>query len=185
MEIFTNTLADAEVVQKLLEEHSHTLAKAYEIAHCYVTTRRAARTVMQLMQLSLRSTAEWRSRATTVRENANTPAGGEPVGVVTGPTGPPEGAPKSYQQSWPKNNKNAKMNWTEVTCHNCSCEGHLQKSCPSPHRPKPPAPSLHGMSPAPNPGTVVTCNPSQKRTCFSKYWYSAVRHGQNFISRYS
>ncbi|KAJ8346470.1 hypothetical protein SKAU_G00278710 [Synaphobranchus kaupii] len=33
VEIFTNALADAEVVQKLLEEQPCTLARAYEIAH--------------------------------------------------------------------------------------------------------------------------------------------------------
>ncbi|KAM6975889.1 retrovirus-related Pol polyprotein from transposon 412 [Tautogolabrus adspersus] len=33
VEVFINALADAEVVQKLLEEHPRTLARAYDIAH--------------------------------------------------------------------------------------------------------------------------------------------------------
>lgn len=46
VEVFTNAVGDAEVVQKLLEEQPHTLASAYEIGHRYETTRKAARAVM-------------------------------------------------------------------------------------------------------------------------------------------
>lgn len=53
VEIFINALANVDVVQKLLEEHPSTLAKAYEITHHYETTKRAARAVAQLMQPSL------------------------------------------------------------------------------------------------------------------------------------
>lgn len=42
MEIFTDALADAEVVQRLLEEQPCTVARAYEVAHRYETIRRAA-----------------------------------------------------------------------------------------------------------------------------------------------
>lgn len=45
-----NALADAEVVQKLLEELPCTLATMYKIVHRNKTTRRAARAVTQLMQ---------------------------------------------------------------------------------------------------------------------------------------
>lgn len=49
VEIFTNALADVELVQKLLEEQPRTLAKDYEIAHCHETTRQAARAVTQFI----------------------------------------------------------------------------------------------------------------------------------------
>lgn len=45
VEIFTITLSDEKLVQKLLEESPHILAKSYKIAHCYETTRRGGRTV--------------------------------------------------------------------------------------------------------------------------------------------
>lgn len=36
--VFTNALADPEIVQTLLEEQLRTLAQSYEIAHKYETT---------------------------------------------------------------------------------------------------------------------------------------------------
>lgn len=68
--IFINALVDADVVQKHLEEHTRSLAKAYEIAHRCETTWQAARTVTQLMQLGLRNSAKRRARGATVREHA-------------------------------------------------------------------------------------------------------------------
>lgn len=42
VEVFTNGLGDAELVQRLLEKRPATLARAYEIAHSFETTKRAA-----------------------------------------------------------------------------------------------------------------------------------------------
>ncbi|XP_076748173.1 uncharacterized protein LOC143421991 [Maylandia zebra] len=47
VEIFTNALADAEMVQKLLEEQPRTLARAYEIAHSYEPPERAQRPIQR------------------------------------------------------------------------------------------------------------------------------------------
>lgn len=58
VKVFTNALADAEVVQRLMEEQPHTLARAYEVACRYETTRRAARAVTQLMQPGQRGSVE-------------------------------------------------------------------------------------------------------------------------------
>lgn len=45
LEIFTDALGDADMVQKLLKEQPRTLAKAREIAYRDETMRRASRTV--------------------------------------------------------------------------------------------------------------------------------------------
>ena len=74
VEVFTNALADAEVVQKLLEKQPPALSRAYDIAHSYETTRRAARTVTQFMQPGQRSFVNQRAKATTVWENNSMPA---------------------------------------------------------------------------------------------------------------
>ncbi len=54
VEVFTNAMGDADIVQRLLEERPRTLARAYEIAHRYETTRRTATSVTQLMQSAIR-----------------------------------------------------------------------------------------------------------------------------------
>ena len=93
VEVFTNALADAEVVQKLLEKQPPALSRAYDIAHSYETTRRAARTVTQFMQPGQRSIVNQRARAATVRENNSMPACLEPVGVAVWSVASPERAP--------------------------------------------------------------------------------------------
>lgn len=35
VEVFTNTVGDAAIVQKLLEQQPHTLTQAYDIARCH------------------------------------------------------------------------------------------------------------------------------------------------------
>ncbi|CAL8401443.1 unnamed protein product [Boreogadus saida] len=55
VEVFTNALADGELVQKRLEKRPRTLSRAYDIAHSYETTRRGARTVTQFLQPGQRS----------------------------------------------------------------------------------------------------------------------------------
>ncbi|KAL7373215.1 hypothetical protein ABVT39_001512 [Epinephelus coioides] len=156
VEIFTNALADAEVVQRLLEERPRTLARAYEVAHRYETTRRAARADTQLMQPGQRSSAERRARAATVHEETSVMLCDEPVGVAVASANPPDRKSRFHQQ-WPaKKNRNVEMFSTEIICHNCSGVGHLQRNCPSPRRPKQHTPSVN-LTPAPHPSTVVTC----------------------------
>ena len=99
VEVFTNALADTEVVQRLLEKQPRTLARAYDIAHSYETTRRAARTVTQFMQPGQRSFVNQRARATTVRENNSMPACVEPVGVAVWSIDSPERAPR-FNPQW-------------------------------------------------------------------------------------
>ena len=160
VEIFTNALADAEIVQKLLEEQPHTLARAYNIAHRYETTRRAARAVTQLMRAG---PPERRTRAATVRENANMLCYEEQENVAATPIDPPQRAPKFHQQWRPKKNNRQQNKWDmgEVVCHNCSGTGHFQKSCPSPRRPKQHTVSV-AMTPASDPSTVIVCTKSQE-----------------------
>ncbi|CAL8258692.1 unnamed protein product [Arctogadus glacialis] len=69
VEVFTNALADAEVVQKLLEKQPRTLSRAYDIAHSYETTRRAAR----IIQPGQRSFVNQRARAATAQQSTNVP----------------------------------------------------------------------------------------------------------------
>ena len=136
VEVFTNTLADAEVVQRLLEKQPRTLARAYDIAHSYQTTRRAARTVTQFMQPGQRSFVNQRARAATVRENNSIPACVEPVGVAVWSIDSPERAPRFNKQWRQKKDKNVKMPMGDVQCHNCSGLGHMQRNCPSPRQPR-------------------------------------------------
>ncbi|KAL6469079.1 hypothetical protein MHYP_G00226030 [Metynnis hypsauchen] len=57
------------MIQRLLEERPRTLARAYDLAHRYETTKRAAANVTRLMQHGVQAT-ERRVRTTTVRECA-------------------------------------------------------------------------------------------------------------------
>lgn len=82
VEVFTNALADAEVVQKLLEKQPRTLSRAYDIAHSYETTKRATRTVTQFMQPGQHGLVNQRARPATVRENNSSPVCVEPLGVA-------------------------------------------------------------------------------------------------------
>ncbi|XP_028299789.1 uncharacterized protein LOC114461699 [Gouania willdenowi] len=148
VEVFTNALADAEVVQKLLEERPYTLAKAYEIAHRYETTRRAARAVTQLMRPGGRGFAAQATRTATVREAANIPVF-EQV----------PGATRFNKQQRPYQNKFKKTNFNEVICHNCSGVGHLKRNCPSPYR-STRSPGNATFTSTPDPSTVVICTKS-------------------------
>ncbi|CAI5677314.1 unnamed protein product [Oreochromis niloticus] len=142
VEIFTNALADAEMVQKLLEEQPRTLARAYEIAHRFETMKRAARAVTQLMQPGARVSAAQGARTAALREN---------VHMLS--YEPPERAQRPYQrgrQSWSTFNKSSRK---EAVCHNCSGIGHLQRNCPSPRSPAQ-KPVKAARGPAPDPGTV-------------------------------
>uniref|UniRef100_A0AAV2LLX4 Uncharacterized protein n=1 Tax=Knipowitschia caucasica TaxID=637954 RepID=A0AAV2LLX4_KNICA len=74
VEVFTNGLGDADIIQKLLETRPSTLARAYEIAHRHETTKRAASYVTSIMQPG--------PRTAVVRETEAAPA-----------TPPPDPAP--------------------------------------------------------------------------------------------
>ena len=82
VETFTNALAEAELVQKLLEQKPRTLARAYDIARRYEATRKAAQSVTQLMRLGAASPAEQRARAAMVSENDGLLRYGAPEGAV-------------------------------------------------------------------------------------------------------
>ena len=68
LEIFTNAMADAELMQKLLEKKPRTLAGAYDIARRYKTTRKATQAVTQLMRSRAASATERSTRAAKVCE---------------------------------------------------------------------------------------------------------------------
>ena len=68
VEVFTNAIGDAEIVQKLLEQRPRTLAQAYDIARRYETTKRAALHVTNLMHSGARCMPERRSRAAVIRQ---------------------------------------------------------------------------------------------------------------------
>ncbi|XP_036001790.1 uncharacterized protein LOC118565513 [Fundulus heteroclitus] len=130
VEVFTNAVGDAEIVQKLLEQRPHTLAQAYDIARRHETTKRAASYVTNLMQSGSRSMAERRPRAAVIRE-----------GAVTGRA---EAGSASPAANWklespsfshpPHKWKGQKDKSEEIRCHNCSGLGHMKRNCPSPRR---------------------------------------------------
>uniref|UniRef100_A0A3B4WDD1 Gypsy retrotransposon integrase-like protein 1 n=2 Tax=Seriola lalandi dorsalis TaxID=1841481 RepID=A0A3B4WDD1_SERLL len=155
VETFTNALADAETVQKLLEEQPRTLAGAYDIAHRYETTRRAAKVVTQLMRAGVHSSTERRARAAVVRDNANTLQREELERTAMSRAAPPERVQKSPRQWRPqRNNGQGKKDWRELVCHKCSGIGHIQRNCPSPHWPRQPVVTAK-PTPTPDLGTVV------------------------------
>ncbi|MEQ2198888.1 hypothetical protein XENOCAPTIV_020354 [Xenoophorus captivus] len=128
VEVFTNGLGDAEVVQKLLKQRPATLARAYEIAHTYETTRRAASYVTSVMQPGARNLAERRPRAAMVRAKDKNEAITNAASVAS----------PSYDRYVPRtpSASNSRRNFTKGggCCHNCQGWGHIQKPCPSPHK---------------------------------------------------
>uniref|UniRef100_A0AAV2LF77 Reverse transcriptase/retrotransposon-derived protein RNase H-like domain-containing protein n=1 Tax=Knipowitschia caucasica TaxID=637954 RepID=A0AAV2LF77_KNICA len=82
VEVFTNGLGDADIIQKLLETRPSTLARAYEIAHRHETTKRAASYVTSIMQPGARNLNKRRPCTAVVRETEAAPA-----------TPPPDPAP--------------------------------------------------------------------------------------------
>lgn len=132
-EVFINAMGDAELVQKLLEQNPRTLAKAYEIAHKYEATKRAAASVTQLMK-SHEPATERRARAATIRESDHSEQEQimrsrspemqhkEPVQVV-------------FSAQKPRGTFKKNINWDEIRCHNCQGIGHMRRSCPSRRQP--------------------------------------------------
>ncbi|XP_026022288.1 uncharacterized protein LOC113021785 [Astatotilapia calliptera] len=129
VEVFTNGLGDAEIVQKLLERHPATLACAYEIAHRHETTKRAASYVTSAMQQGARNAAERRPRAAVVREKDRDETVAEHAPAAS--PSPNRFVPHTPSTT-PNNHRNFKR--SGVRCHNCQGWGHVQKQCPSPHK---------------------------------------------------
>lgn len=129
VEVFTNGLGDAELVQRLLEKRPATLARAYEIAHSLETTKRAASYVTSAMQQGARNLAERRPRAAVVRERDLTE-------TVTAPTPAPNFSPSHSAPCMaakaPKQHKN--FDKGDIRCFNCDGWGHKQNQCSSPRR---------------------------------------------------
>ncbi|XDV17606.1 hypothetical protein PO909_023440 [Leuciscus waleckii] len=137
VEVFTNALADPEVVQKLLEKQPHTLSRAYDIAHSYETTKSVAKSVTQLMQPGQRGLVNQRARAAT------------------------RGLQDVISSGARRENTNVKMPMGDVQCHNCSGLGHIRRNCPSPRRPRQQGWTVNKNT-APDTGKVVTCTASQE-----------------------
>ncbi|CAI5689901.1 unnamed protein product [Oreochromis niloticus] len=129
VEVFTNGLGDAEIVQKLLERHPATLACAYEIAHQHETTKRAASYVTSAMQQGACNAAERRPRAAVVREKDKDETVAERAPAAS--PSPNRFVPRTPSTT-PNNHRNFKR--SGVRCHNCQGWGHVQKQCPSPHK---------------------------------------------------
>ena len=129
VEVFTNALGDAETVQKLLEQRPQTLAQAFDIAHRYETTKRAASYVAGLMQPGARGMAEHRPRAMVIREGTDEEelktATASPSAIFK-----PESPSHSHTPYRGKSPRDIK--WNEIRCHNCSGLGHMKRNCPSP-----------------------------------------------------
>lgn len=131
VEVFTNAVGDAEIVQKLLEQRPHTLSQAYDIARRHETTKRAALHVTNLMQSGARSMAERRPRAAVIREGGVTERA-EASAAPPVASWKPESASSSHP---PRKWKGQKDKSEEIRCHNCSGLGHMKRNCPSPRKP--------------------------------------------------
>lgn len=129
VEVFTNGLGDAELVQRLLEKRPATLAKAYEIAHRHDTTKRAASYVTSIMQPGARNLTERRPRAAVVREGDKNETMTPTTSVVS--PSPNHFAPRTSSKTI-KQHKNFKRG--DIRCYNCNGWGHKQSQCSSPQR---------------------------------------------------
>lgn len=129
VEVFTNAVGDAEIVQKLLEQRPHTLAQAYDIARRHETTKRAASYVTSLMHTGACSMTEWRPRAAVVREGAEVE---EPETAAAPPVASwnPQPQPHGPNQTPRKWRGRSNIKWEVVRCHNCSGLGHMRRNCP-------------------------------------------------------
>ncbi|KAL7888852.1 hypothetical protein AOLI_G00038260 [Acnodon oligacanthus] len=70
VEIFTNAIQDVGIIQRLLEERPHKLAKAYEIAYRFEATRRTAASLIQFRSTKSWHIPEHRSRTAMVCDGA-------------------------------------------------------------------------------------------------------------------
>ncbi|KAL0162302.1 hypothetical protein M9458_041698, partial [Cirrhinus mrigala] len=131
VEVFTNAMGDADIVQRLLEERPRTLARAYEIAHRYETTRRTATSVTQLMQSAVRP-MERKTRAAAVRECPDQSGSDEESSVPSNHEWRQKNSKAEFKHRLQKFNKRNKVNWEEIVCHNCQGIGHMWRNCLSP-----------------------------------------------------
>lgn len=128
VEVFTNAIGDAEIVQKLLEQRPRTIAQAYDIAHRYETTKRAALHVTNLMHSGARCIPEWRSRAAVIRQGPEEEEVETTATLLVARWKPSPNHP-------PRRNQGRKgIKWEEIRCHNCSGLGHMRRNCPSPKK---------------------------------------------------
>ncbi|KAL7883473.1 hypothetical protein SRHO_G00011310 [Serrasalmus rhombeus] len=147
VEVFTNALADADIIQKLLENRPRTLAKAYEIAHGYETTRRAATSVTRLMATNSFKNFERKSKTAVVHESDTLREDGDQGSIMGVPA---EWKHQDCRPSSPKGRFKGgkwKNNWAEIRCHNCSGIGHMKQDCPSPRKPAKPHPAQRVSNP--------------------------------------
>lgn len=172
VEVFTNAMGDADIVQRLLEERPRTLCRAYDIAHRYETTRRTAASVTQLMQSATRP-MERRARAAAVRECPE-PSESEGEGSVSPHS---DQRQKTFRmESKPRQlrfNKRGKINWEEIVCHNCQGIGHMRRNCPSPRLDLPRvAPVLHHCADIQPTSTVLQVKGAGPEMCIHTLLYS-------------
>lgn len=141
VDVFTNAVGDADIVQKILEQRPHTLVQAYDIARRHETTKRAASYVTSLMHLGARSMIERRPRAAVIREGTEEEEQTAAAYPVANRRRKPPGPNPHLQHTSPdlcytppqrKGYKDIK--WEEVRCHNCSGLGHMKRNCPSPKK---------------------------------------------------
>lgn len=93
------------------------------------------------MHSGLHSTAEQRTGAYVVYESASVSACKEPVGEAEEHSVTPGKAERFQRQYWSNKAKPVKIELWRIICHNFSGVGHIQRSCPSPRKPKQHAPT--------------------------------------------
>ncbi|XP_053714119.1 uncharacterized protein LOC128755017 [Synchiropus splendidus] len=167
VEIFTNALGDPEIVQKLLEYRPRSLACAYEIAHRFESTRRAAHAVTQLMRSNIHHSVERRTRTAMVRDEVN-PIVSENVLPVNS-SNQVDWSQRPIKQGQIRRKQGPRRrNMREMICHNCSGSGHSYKNCPSPRRFQ----SADGSSyaPVPDGNNVIVQAPRQNEEVCVNIW---------------
>eukprot|EP00064_Thunnus_orientalis_P013363 superscaffoldBa00002165_g13402 len=131
VEVFTNAVGDAEIVQKLLERRPRTLAQAYDIARRHETTKQAVSRVTSLMQSVAYNTPERRSRAAMVREGTE---GEEAETVVATPAVSYKPKTLDFHRTSTPQKSSKDIKWEDIRCHKCSGIGHMKRNCPSPKK---------------------------------------------------
>ncbi|KAK3552131.1 hypothetical protein QTP86_001505 [Hemibagrus guttatus] len=163
-------MGDADIVQQLLEERPWTLARAYEIAHRYETTRQTAASVTQLMQSATRT--ERRARAAALRECPEQSESDENSSVLSTPKHRQKHLKSEFKPRSPQFHKRGKIKWEEIVCHNCHGISHMRWNCPSPRlnlqRVAPAPPQVTEIQPA---STVLRVKGSGPEMCIHTLLY--------------
>ncbi|KAL0151489.1 hypothetical protein M9458_053275 [Cirrhinus mrigala] len=118
VEVFTNAMGDADIVQRLLEERPH-------------RTRRTDASVTQLMQSAVRP-MERKTRAAAVRECPDQSGSDEESSVPSNHEWRQKNSKAEFKHHLQKFNKRNKVSWEEIVCHNCQGIGHMRRNCPLP-----------------------------------------------------